>query len=144
MKYALVVSGLLATNLCFGQATQPVKGAATALVHTQDTPSQAYIKLGQLLLADGYIIDKSDPQLGFINTKSRIIQANRGVEVAMQIAISEAGGETLITERGAAKMPYLGEFPASFRGGANSPVGRAWAELERVARLYPGATVTYK
>jgi hypothetical protein len=143
MKKLLLACLLLPFGVAAQTAT-PAKGATTIILSTPDSLSVAYVKLSRLLLADGYIIDKTDKELAYINTDYKNIQLNRGVELSLKIVITPNANGTIITERGAARMPYLGEFPAACRGANNSPVQRAWAELYRVSVLYPGATVSYR
>jgi hypothetical protein len=144
MKKLLLAVLLLNTVPTLAQSAAPAKGATTIIISTSDSMATAYTKLSRLLLADGYSINKADKELAYINTDYKSIQANRGVELALKFVIAPSSNGTVITERGTGKMPYLGEFPASFRGATGSPIGRAWVELLRVGMLYSGAVVSYK
>lgn len=90
------------------------------------------------------MIDKADKEVAYINTDYKNIQLNRGVELSLKISLIPGPGGVIITERGEAKMPYLGQFPAACRGANGSPVQLAWAELYRVSALYSGAKAAYK
>jgi hypothetical protein len=157
MKSHLLALMLLATVPALAQTTAaptseastPLKGASVIVLTTTDSAATAYTKVARLLMADGYALDKTDKELGFINTGYRAT-INKGVEASLRFVILPQSSGSAIELRGVYRVPGMtntvigGDSPIEMRGAASSPAGRAWEEMLRVSRLYPGVTITYK
>lgn len=130
------------------EADKPFKRANLIILHTADPPFEAYIKLGRLLLADGYPIDKSDKEMGYISTGYRAT-LNRAVEAALRFAIIAEPNGSRIEARGVCRMPSMGntvlrgDSPIDFRGAFGSPAGIAWQEMQRFTATYQASAVGY-
>ncbi|MVN78917.1 hypothetical protein GO988_21520 [Hymenobacter sp. HMF4947] len=127
------------------EASEPTKKDNVIILHTADSVATAYTKLGRLLLESGYPIDKSDKELGYINTGFRATQ-NRTVEAALRFAVIRTTTGVLIEIRGICRVPTAksADIPIDFRGTFGSPAGIAWVEMNRLALAYKAPTVTYK
>jgi len=162
MKYCLIILGLF-TSPVFAQRApsltslpeQPegsegaslFKRANVLIIHTTDSTSVAYTKIARILLADGYAIEKADKELGYINTQYRTTAVSRALQAALRFTIAPGTSETRIELRGTGLMPgfpTLGTMRLEARGQGGSPISTAWAEMQRVATLYPGAQLSYK
>lgn len=131
------------------EATSPFKRATVVVLHTADSASVAYTNLARLLLAAGYPIDKSDKELGYINTGFHVGQ-NKAVEQSLRAAIIPKKGGALIEIRGVYRMPSIGrgvmagESPIECRGAFGSPAGISWQEMLRLASAYHAPRLAYK
>ncbi|TVT43122.1 hypothetical protein FNT36_03245 [Hymenobacter setariae] len=153
MKHFLLAGLLLAAIPTLAQtappagqeAAQPTKRDNVIILHTTDSVAVAYSKLGRVLLDGGYPIDRSDKELGYINTSYRPTQ-NRAVEAAYRFSIKPSKEGAIIEVRGMCKMPSmrLGDTPIDYRGAFGSAPGIAWQEMSRLALSYKAPVVTYK
>jgi hypothetical protein len=130
-------------------AEEPVKRANVITLHTTDSASLAYTKLARLLLTEGYILDKTDRELGFINTGYHHA-TNQAIEVALRFVIVPQQSGTLIEVRGISRMPSMsntlmgGDSPIEYRGMGGSPVMLAWQAMSQLAASYKASNVTYR
>ena len=131
------------------ETTQPFKRANVITLYTSDSTSAAYSKVAKLLLAAGYPIDRSDKDLGYINTNYRVGK-NREIEEAFRIAIVPIAGGAKVEVRGIYRMPGMrntfleGDSPIDFRGALGSPAGHAWQDMIAFAASYNAPKTTYK
>lgn len=131
------------------EAGAPFKGANVVLIHSTDSASVAYDKVGRLLLSEGYALDKTDKGLGFIGTSYREVAKGRA-QVALRFTVIPAPSGVVIQGRAVMHMPALqhtalnGDSPAEYRGMKGSPMLATWEELNRVAAAYPGGQLAYK
>ena len=130
-------------------AEEPVKRANLIILHTADSANAAYIKMARVLLAEGYVLDKTDRELGFINTGYHHT-AKLAVEVALRFVVVPQPMGALIEVRGVSRMPGMnntiiaGDSPIEFRGMTGSPALLAWNAMARVAAAYNASKTSYK
>jgi hypothetical protein len=130
------------------EAAEVFKRANIIIIHSTDSAATAYTKLARALLADGYTIEKSDKEIGYINTQYRVTTIAKALQAALKFTITAAAGETRIEMRATglvSSVPALGIMRVEARGQSGSAISFAWAEMQRAATLYPGqTTLTYK
>ena len=134
-----------------GMATgeEIVKRANVITLHTADSANVAYTKLARLLLAEGYVLDKADRELGFVNTGYHH-SANRAVEVALRVVVVPNPAGALVEVRGVSRMPGMshtlvgGDSPIEYRGMSGSPAMLAWEAMARLAATYHAPQTTCK
>ena len=125
------------------------KKANVITLHTADSAGVAYTKLARLLLAEGYVLDKVDRELGFINTGYHHT-AKASVEVALRFVVVSQPTGALIEVRGVNRMPGMnntilaGDSPIEFRGMTGSPALLAWEAMSQLAAGYKASKITYK
>lgn len=128
---------------------EPVKRANVITLHTTDSASVAYTKLARLLLAEGYVLEKTDRELGFINT-GYYHASNRAIEVALRFVVVPQRTGALIEVRGMSRIPGMsntlmaGDSPIEYRGMGGSPTMLAWETMARLATGYKAPGITYK
>jgi hypothetical protein len=154
MKHYLLAGLLLAAVPALAQtappppiieSAMPFKRASVIVLHTTDSLGVAYSKLGRVLLDGGYPIDRSDKDLGYINTSYQPTK-NRAVEAAFRFSIKPSKEGAIIEIRGVCKMPSMrvSDTPIDFRGSFGNPIGIAWEEMNRIALAYAAPKVTYR
>ena len=150
----LLIAGpaLAQTTLSNGnEATQPFKSANAVVIHASENLDSAYKKIAQAILEAGYTIDRADKELYFVNTKAKPL-GRMGLQESLQASLKSTAEGTIITLTGSFSSPSLaavsplsaGDSRAEYRGMKGSPIMACWEELQRVASLYSGGTITYK
>lgn len=159
MKHYLLAALLVATTPALAQtvppvgteAAQPFKKANTVIIHATDSMSVAYTGIAKAILAAGYTIDRSDKELGFVNTKPRPL-GRMSVQESLQASLKRSSTGIDIQITGSYSAPAIaavsplsaGETRVDYRGMKGSVVMACWEELQRVAALYPNAILGYK
>jgi hypothetical protein len=149
MKHLLLIGLLFCGSKALSQ-DRPAKGANVIIIVTSDSAKAAYNKLATILLTSGYTLDRADKELLFVNTKPK--PAPRyNMEHAPRASINAipTGSKILLRDSftlpGAAAVAAFmaGQQEVVYRGGKGSTFMVCWAELERIANLYPGARIEY-
>jgi hypothetical protein len=126
------------------EAPAPFPFANVIVVHTPDSASTAHRKLSQLLLEQGYQLEKTAAAQGRITTNYRR-SAYRGVKASLQFTIIAQGAGARIEEQAIGQVISAdSRFAVECRGTPKMPIACAWAEMWRVASLYPAGTLAYK
>jgi hypothetical protein len=125
------------------EASAPMRGANIIVIYSPDSIPAVYSKLGKLLLSEGYPIEKSDKELGYINSGFRTTPSNKAIEAALRFTISGTTKGTKIEVRGACVMPAIryglgAQSAIECRGMRGSMLMTSWDEMNRMARLYGG------
>ncbi len=143
MKILLYFCLLLFTISARAQSV-PFKGASTIHIHTLDSAAVAYRKFAGILLAAGYGLKNSDKELLALTTEPRAMAKMPGVLLQLRTAATPGKAGADIQLRGAFSISGIaGESEAVFRGMNGSPFMTCWAEMQRLAALYPGAALYY-
>lgn len=127
------------------EAPTPFRFAGVVVVHTPDSARAAHRNLSRLLLAQGYQLDETDAAQGLIVTHYRPTAYNRGVKAALHFTILPHASGALIEERAIGQVISAdSRFVVECRGTAKMPIASAWAEMWRLASLYPAGSLAYK
>ncbi|SMB79787.1 hypothetical protein SAMN00120144_4221 [Hymenobacter roseosalivarius DSM 11622] len=127
------------------EASTPFPLANVIVVHTSDSARTAYLKLAQLLRAQGYQLEKTDQAHGLITTHYHRTAYHRGVKASLQFTIRPQGAGAIIEERAIGQViSASSRFPVECRGTAKMPIASAWAEMWRMASCYPAGSLAYK
>jgi hypothetical protein len=150
MKKSLLAAILLLPFGAMAQTPAPAKGANVIIIVTPDSAKQAYNKLADILLTAGYTVDRADKELLFINTKPRPApRYNMEHMPRASISATPSGSNILLRDSftlpgaAAAASFMAGQQEVVYRGGKGSTFMVCWAELERIASLYPNAKIEY-
>lgn len=166
MKWILLAGALLgAPAAALAQEAAAPARATVAVTHPADSAHAAYARLGQVLVAAGYDLEKASydaekayyllqpglplpgtsRQVGYLTTIYRNSPTRPELRVALQASVVlEPTGSTAIELRGTYTLDGLRLRPAANQGRPGTPAAEAWAELRRVAALLPGAPPTYR
>jgi hypothetical protein len=126
------------------EAAAPFHLASVIVVHTADSARTAYQNLTTLLLAQGYQVVETDPAQGRLSTDYRRSAYHR-IKVSLQFVITAHASGSLIEERAIGQVSVAASrFAVECRGTPNMPIACAWAEMWRLASLYPAGTLAYK
>lgn len=146
MKHLLLSAAMLLAGPALAQsASVPLKKADVIVVRTTDSLSVAFNKLSHALVAAGYGIDKSDKEVGAIQTAPHATADRKAVSVGTRIVLLREPGCTAIQVRGTYRvLNDVNGTPVSNIGQRGSATAAAWNELERIAKLYPGGIIAYR
>jgi hypothetical protein len=126
------------------EANTPFPLANVLVVHTADSAHTAYRNLTALLLAQGYQLAETDPAHGRFTTDYRRSDYRR-IKVALRFVISPQASGSLIEERATGQVSIeASRFGVECRGTPKMPIACAWAEMWRLASLYPAGSLAYK
>ena len=126
------------------EASAPFHLASVIVVHTADSARTAYRNLTTLLLEQGYQLQETAPAQGRIITDYRRSAYHR-IKVSLQFVITAHASGSLIEERAIGQVSVAASrFAVACRGTPNMPIACAWAEMWRLASLYPAGTLAYK
>jgi hypothetical protein len=122
----------------------PMKGANVVLVQTPDSPSVALTKLGQVLVARGYTVQRLDESLHTLRSDPKTIP--KGFRPNLTVIASAKGG--VLTLRGQytidAGTAGTVSSPAQFSGVNGAANKLTFAELQEIARAYPSGQIRYQ
>ena len=125
----------------------PQKKDNTIIIQTSDSYEIALRNMVAILTDRGFGMQTVDKELGVITTTSKGI---RGSEVALIVQVRN-GETTTVHIRGGldgSSMTIYGvtedaKYNVEYRGLKGSSLMRGWEEMDKVAREYPGASITY-
>lgn len=131
----------------YAPGSRPEKRNNTIIIETTDDPQAAMRKIVSILSDQGYGIQTVDKDLGILTT------TNKGfVHGTMTLNLSiRPDSVTRIVIRGTVDSPEFSviggltgtAFNLEYRGMKGSPMMNAWEDMEKVAKAYPEAKVTY-
>ena len=132
------------------EGPQPFKGANTIHIYTTDSASVAYDRFAAILLEAGYSLKMADKSLRALSTESRpaprynvshhlrasVVQTASGAEIRIRDSFA-------LPSAAAVSSVMAGEQETVCRGMQGSPFMVCWAEIQRLASLYPKGIVMY-
>lgn len=126
------------------EASTPFKLASVVVVHTSDSARTAYRKLATLLLAQAYQLEVTDSVHGQIITDYHRTAYHR-VKTSLHFVIIAQASGALVEERAIGQVISADKrFAVECRGTPDMPIACAWAEMWRLASLYPAGSLAYK
>lgn len=126
------------------EAPAPFTFASVVVVHTPDSARAAFRKLAALLRAQGYQLAEADSAHGLLTTDYHRT-AYRRVKASLQFVVRAHANGAFIEERAVGQVTTAdSRFAVECRGTPNTPIACAWAEMWRVASLYPAGSLAYK
>ena len=127
--------------------SRPEKNNNTIILETTDDYSATLRKMVNILSDQGYGIQTIDKELGILTTTEKGFKAGT---ISLNLQVRE-GENTKIIIRGVIDGTDMtiwgatadGKGNVEFRGMQGSPMMLAWEEMERVAKAYPEANITF-
>lgn len=126
---------------------EPFYGANKAVIHTVDNPENARETMAQLFEERGFTFRNNESSPTIVTEWA--VLPNLGSDRAIKVSafVENMPTETLVTLRGWLRQEDAAgdaSTPVVYVGGPDSTGHAAFAELEALARAYPGATVTFE
>jgi hypothetical protein len=142
MKTLLTILCLLPL-LVFAQSGEPEKRNNTIIITTSDDLSTSMRQLVGILSNLGYGIQTVDKELGILTTTSK---GYPGGTLALNILVKE--GEVVLRGTTDSNLSLIGEMVGKpinimYYGMKGSALRLAWDEMDKVAKAYPSASISY-
>lgn len=125
--------------------SQPQKGDNIILVQTQDSATVALKKLGQLFVAQGFTVERYEPQLNSLVLSPKTLPSTLSPTLLAR-ATASSGPNSTLRLFGEYQVRVLGK-PVNdiveIKGSEKGVPISGYRALQKVAIAYPGGTVSY-
>ncbi|GAB2540182.1 hypothetical protein [Rufibacter soli] len=118
-------------------------------IETEDSPEEAFVKMGKILAEENFTIITANKEIGIINTASKPLTGVVGA--ALNANVRTKQGKTIIAMTGiydGTDVTLYGvtskqESEIWYATSNMNTMSRAWDEMERIAKAYSGGKITY-
>ena len=118
-------------------------GDNVVYIHTTDSFEQAYQTIGELIVANGFFIEHSDPVMGVATSGSKQV-GFQALVWSVKVSAFVIGNENVtIMLTAMAQQEPGGPWQAAHNTGASRGLNmRAWGEICEIARQYPDGSIS--
>ena len=151
LLFYLTIGGLLSSCTFLEVASpspdEPFEGVDQVIIRTVDSPENARKTIAALLVERGYALRRSESSPTLVTRWAALPSPESDHLFRVSAFVDNTSTDTAITLRGWVRMASTGAddgVPVVYYSSPDSSMQKPFAELQSIARAYPGGSLFYR